>query len=42
MFHEHYINPAYQRVMDKWQKPLEKKKINREKRLQNPRVANED
>lgn len=42
MMHEYYYNKQYKRIMDQWQKPLEKKKIKREKKLLNPKVPNED
>ncbi|TNV83656.1 hypothetical protein FGO68_gene6118 [Halteria grandinella] len=36
MHHEYYVNKEYKRLMDKWQKPLQRKLIKRERKLQNP------
>lgn len=36
MNHEYYVNKEYKRLMDKWQKPLMRKQIKRERKLQNP------
>ena len=36
MNHEYYVNKEYKRIMDQWQKPLLRKQIKRERRLQNP------
>lgn len=36
MHHEYYVNKEYKRLMDKWQKPLQKKLIKRERKLQTP------
>lgn len=36
MHHEFYVNKEYKRLMDQWQKPLLRKQIKRERRLQNP------
>ena len=33
MHHEYYVNKEYKRLMDKWQKPLQKKLIKRERKL---------
>lgn len=36
MNHEYYVNKEYKRIMDQWQKPLQRKQIVQERRLQNP------
>jgi hypothetical protein len=42
MHHEYYVNKEYKRLMDQWTKPLQRKQIKRERRLQNPIVPKEE
>lgn len=40
--HEYYVNKEYKRIMDKWQKPLLRKQLKRERLSQTPVAPREE